>query len=142
MVSAWAWVILAGATGNGAAFDPKDYIKQLPAEVEETFEGDADPAPANASAVATEGGVRQADVTVAGKDKVALRSAFGTIYVPKSPGITVRALASASCASREPAPSVVSPDRPLDQASQALEADIIKTIERRCRSAAKGSKAP
>ncbi len=142
MVSAWTWVILAGATSNGSSFDPKDYIKQLPAEVDEIDEGDADPAPINASTVATADGVRQADVTVAGKDKVALRSAFGTIYLPRSPGITVRALASASCATHEPAPTVVGPDHPLDQSSQALEADIIKTIERRCRSAAKGSKAP
>lgn len=147
MVTAWILVLAAGATGSGSAFDPKGYIQTLPEEKADD-DGDLldDDAPETAVSVGPvpkrEVAVTRADLKVDGKLVVALKSAFGTIYIAKADGITPASLDAAVCASAKPEPTDVAPDHPLDGADRKLEGTIIKAIETHCRPAPRGGKAP
>ena len=147
MITAWVLVLAAGGAGSGSAFDPKAYIQTLPTEDEDEGDigvGDEAEKPPAKPAESLEV-VKRADLKVDGKLVVALKSAFGTIYIAKADGITPASLDAAVCASAKPEPTDVAPDRPLDGADRKLEGAIIKAIETHCRpakAAGQGDKIP
>jgi hypothetical protein len=163
MIPAWTLVILAeAAASKGTAFDPKAYIQTLPVEADEESderllddEEDDEPkvsqdSPADTSMSAALGRVRtaaaaavvKAEVTVEGKDLIAFRSAFGTIYLPENGPLDAKRLAGATCATTRPAPTRTGPNQPLTGKDVEQEAAIVKAIESHCKLAAAGSKPP
>lgn len=89
--------------------------------------------PSTGVAETAEVDVVRADVAIGGQDYIALRSAFGSIYVPKALGVTVTGLEKAVCANKLPPPAQSSADKPLQGDEAALAPAVIKTIESHCK---------
>ncbi len=143
MVWLAAWTLAVGAAAPGlsyksTAFDPKEYIKSLPADLEDDVDDEPVTEPTATVAPETSQDVAKAEVQIKKSTFLALRSAFGTIYLPKSAGIKASTLASAVCADKTK-PDHVGKDEPLTADEALLAADILKTIERQCSKGSKGS---